>query len=95
MPTVPIAAHKLPLKEDYSAEKGVRKGLEMIANTAPFNITGHPAITVNAGFSDGLPVGFMAVGRHWDENSIIQIARAVESLRLSPFPFSKEKYDSI
>ena len=41
----------------------------MCQNTAPFALTGHPAITVNAGMSEGLPVGIMFVGRCWDEAS--------------------------
>jgi amidase len=29
---------------------------EMIANTAPLNATGHPAMAVPCGISDGLPI---------------------------------------
>ncbi len=41
------------------------RALEMIANTWPFDGTGHPAVNVPAGMSNGLPVGMMLVGRHW------------------------------
>jgi len=30
----------------------------------PFDVTGHPAMSVPVGDSDGLPVGMMLVGRH-------------------------------
>lgn len=48
--------------------------------TMPFNITGHPAITVNCGFgSDGLPVGLQILGRFRDEASILRAAAIYEA----------------
>lgn len=47
-------------------------------NTAPFNATEHPAITVPAGEIDGLPVGLMFVGRHFDESLLLTLASAWE-----------------
>jgi aspartyl-tRNA(Asn)/glutamyl-tRNA(Gln) amidotransferase subunit A len=48
--------------------------------TMPFNITGHPAITVNCGFAgDGLPVGLQILGRFRDEASILRAAALYES----------------
>jgi amidase len=43
------------------------------------SITGHPAISVPAGFTaDGLPIGLQIVGRHQDDWGLLQIAHAVE-----------------
>ena len=42
----------------------------LLENTAPFNGTGHPAITINAGYSEGLPVGMMMVGKVLDEANV-------------------------
>jgi len=42
------------------------------------NLTGHPAITVPAGFSDGLPVGLMVVGPLYQEQRILRVASAYE-----------------
>jgi amidase len=60
----------------------------MVPNTMPFNSTGHPALTINAGFSapddtckGGLPIGMMIVGRKFDEVTVLQVARAFEKLR--------------
>ncbi|MCW5736914.1 MAG: amidase [Enhydrobacter sp.] len=62
---------------------GVEAG-ELRANwfpyTMPFNITGHPAITVCCGFaSDGLPVGLQILGRFRDEASILRAAAIYEA----------------
>jgi amidase len=41
--------------------------------------TGHPAISVPAGFTeDGLPVGLQVVARHQDDWGLLQIAHAFE-----------------
>ena len=50
-------------------------------NTGPFNVTGHPALSINAGFSDGLPVGMMIVGRKFDEATVLNVAYAYEKIR--------------
>lgn len=56
-----------------------RKGLNAIF-TAPFNITGHPAMSMPAGISKsmGLPIGMQLVGALYDEMSLLQIAYAYE-----------------
>ena len=53
---------------------------ELLAGlTAPFSLTGSPAISVPCGFnSEGLPIGMQVVGRAWDEAAILRIAAAYE-----------------
>lgn len=47
--------------------------------TGTFNHTGHPAISIPIGFTgDGLPAGFHAVGRWFDEQRLIDLAAALE-----------------
>lgn len=53
----------------------------MVKNTSPFDSTGHPALTINAGFSEGLPIGMMIIGKHFDETSVLQAAFAFERVR--------------
>ena len=53
----------------------------MTANTSPFDISGHPALSINAGVSEGLPIGMMIVGKHFDETSVLQAAYAFEKLQ--------------
>jgi aspartyl-tRNA(Asn)/glutamyl-tRNA(Gln) amidotransferase subunit A len=46
--------------------------------TLPFNVTGHPALSVPAGFAAGLPVGLQVVGATGAEALICQIGHAFE-----------------
>jgi aspartyl-tRNA(Asn)/glutamyl-tRNA(Gln) amidotransferase subunit A len=47
--------------------------------TLPFNVTGHPALSVPAGFTGGLPVGLQVISRHGDEAGIVRVAAAFEA----------------
>ncbi|MBI3824979.1 MAG: amidase [Candidatus Rokubacteria bacterium] len=78
MPTTPMKAPPLP-KSGAPREEVVQRALEMITNTAPFDISHHPAMAIPCGMSDGLPVSMMLVGRHWDEPTIYRAAAAFES----------------
>jgi aspartyl-tRNA(Asn)/glutamyl-tRNA(Gln) amidotransferase subunit A len=47
--------------------------------TAPFNVTGLPAISVPAGFArNGLPVGLQVAGKPFDEATVLRVAHAYE-----------------
>ena len=59
----------------------LKKSLDMFKNTAPFDITGHPAITVNAGMSEGLPIGLQIVGKRFEDLKVLQFAHAFEKLK--------------
>jgi amidase len=53
-----------------------------IQNTASFNATGHPALTVPCGVnSDGLPIGMQIIGRHFEDDTILRAAFAYEQSR--------------
>ncbi len=77
MPTTPIKATPLPAP-GASRQEVVDKALNMIANTAPFDITHHPAMAIPCGMSDELPVSMMLIGRHFDESTIYRAAHAFE-----------------
>lgn len=55
----------------------------MFENTAPFDVTHHPALSLPCGSNNGLPIGLMLVGRHFDESSIYRAASAYEQLIMS------------
>jgi Asp-tRNA(Asn)/Glu-tRNA(Gln) amidotransferase A subunit family amidase len=47
----------------------------------PANITGYPAISFPAGYdSQGLPIGFQAMGRSFEEHQLLRIAAVAEGL---------------
>jgi aspartyl-tRNA(Asn)/glutamyl-tRNA(Gln) amidotransferase subunit A len=49
--------------------------------TIPFNVTGHPAMSVPVSLAaDGLPVGVQVIGRPFDEATVFRIGRAIETL---------------
>lgn len=77
MPTLPITATPLP-PADAPRELYIQRAFEMIGNTAPFDATGHPAMSIPCGVADGLPVGLMLIGKHHDEATIYRAAHAFE-----------------
>ncbi|KAJ5104564.1 Amidase [Penicillium alfredii] len=84
MPTTPVVAPKhgqrgLPLES-------LRPSMGLTINTAIFNVTGHPAISIPVGFApakeDGqveLPVGMQIVGGLWQEAKILRASHAWET----------------
>ena len=78
MPTTPMKATPIPQRSEGLAV-WTQRAFEMLVNTAPFDITGHPAMSVPCGMSDGLPVGMMLVGRRYEESTIYRAAGAYEA----------------
>ncbi|HZT97646.1 MAG TPA: amidase family protein, partial [Chloroflexota bacterium] len=76
MPTTP--QKPLKLVDDPDLKRVVGRARDMTVNTSAFDLTGHPALTVPCGFSDGLPVGLQLVGRHWEETLLFSVGEAVE-----------------
>ncbi|KAF4466291.1 Amidase, partial [Fusarium albosuccineum] len=65
---------------------GVAVGLT--SNTCPFNVTGHPGLSVPCGFSTGkdldevpLPIGMQIVGRRWADDKVLEAAALFEKGR--------------
>jgi amidase len=77
MPTLPMVATKLP-DENAPLAEILARAFEMLPNTAPFDCTHHPAMSLPCGLVDGLPAGAMLVGKRFDEMSIYRAAHAFE-----------------
>ena len=78
MPTTPMKATPLP-PPDAPLSLVIQRAFEMLENTAPFDVSGHPAMSIPCGMSDGLPIGCMLIGKYWAESTIYQAAAAFEA----------------
>jgi aspartyl-tRNA(Asn)/glutamyl-tRNA(Gln) amidotransferase subunit A len=91
MPTTRTVAH--PIGQPFGTVDGQSMGpFELLAGlTAPFSLTGSPAVSVPCGFnSEGLPIGIQIVGHGWEEAKILQIAAAYE--RATPW---RDRYPAL
>jgi len=79
MPTLPMKATPIPA-QDAPLALYCQRAFEMLANTSPFDVTGHPAMSVPCGLSQGLPVGMMLIGGRYEESTIYRAAHAFEQL---------------
>ena len=73
LPTTPIAA---PTIEGHDA---VEQAGRLTRFTAPFNLSGLPALSLPCGFTkEGLPIGLQIVSRAWGESKVLNIGHAFE-----------------
>ena len=64
---------------DHTARSWIRRILEMGPFTAPFNICGHPAISLPLGLSrEGLPIGVQLVAAYGREDILLRVAAQLE-----------------
>ncbi len=77
MPTLPMKATPIP-PANAPLALWCQRGFEMLANTCPFDVTGHPGMSVPCGLSNGLPVGMQLVAKHYAESTIYRAAHAFE-----------------
>ncbi|KAJ5099731.1 hypothetical protein N7532_006732 [Penicillium argentinense] len=95
MPTTPVVAPRhgnwgLPLES-------LKPSMGLTINTAVFNVTGHPAMSIPIGFAAAkdddqvmLPVGMQIVGGLWQEEKILQVGYAWEN----NFDWKKMQYST-
>jgi amidase len=81
MPTTPMTAfERTSVDSDVELVDRAQGKSGRGRNTMPFDVTGHPAISVPCGTTDGLPVGLMLVGNRFAEETVLRGAAAVERL---------------
>jgi len=88
-PTLGIPAWPIGLPKVY-VEEVDGKPLSTMgwSLTFPFNLTGQPAASIPAGWTDdNLPVGLQIVGRPYDEATVFQAAAAFEEAK--PWAYSR------
>lgn len=76
-PTQPLKAPPIP-PSSAPLSLWVGRALEMVNNTCPFDVTGHPAMSIPCGMSNGLPIGLQLIGKHYAESTIYRAAHAFE-----------------
>ena len=87
MPTTPfVAPANIDWKRGDSPMEALKPSMGITTNTAIFNITGHPAMSLPIGFAPAkentsviLPVGMQLVGGLWQEQKILDAGFAWES----------------
>ncbi len=78
LPTTAMKTSRIPPKGCGFTEE-MQHCWAAIGNTAPFNVSGHPAISIPCGLGEGdRPIGLMLVGRHFEEPLIYRAAHAYE-----------------
>ena len=76
----------VPFKIGEKADDPLQMYLSDVC-TLPINIAGVPAISIPAGFVDGLPVGMQFIGKHFAEETLLRVAYAYEQAT----PWHKQK----
>ncbi len=80
LPTTPHPAFVVPSVPSVSGL--VRRGWTMLRHTEPFNLTGHPALSVPVGIVEvsgrRLPAGGMFIGRMFDDARLLSLAATYE-----------------
>ena len=84
-PTTPLYAFNVDWNEMGTRFPSIKNRALSITSwmafTYPFNMTGHPAISIPCGWSSkGLPIGMQIVGRRYDEKTVLQVAKAFEDV---------------
>lgn len=90
-PTTPTTAFVAEGPMLSEIEGRTIKPMHSICFTYPFNLSGHPAVSLPCGFdADGLPVGLQIVGRRHSDHLLLALAARFQEVR--PWPSTAEPY---
>ena len=78
---MPTTVGDIDLISEYGFETAVSNNGSL---TIPANLTGNPAVAIPVGLVDGLPVSLQIIGRHLEEQLLLELARIAERER--PWP---------
>jgi aspartyl-tRNA(Asn)/glutamyl-tRNA(Gln) amidotransferase subunit A len=80
---VPMSVGDVDLLARFNGDI-VAAGANQGALTIPANLAGNPAVAIPVGTVDGLPVGLQVIGRHHEEQLLLELAAIAERER--PWP---------
>ena len=77
-PVIPFAVPRLAQLVVLRAQPAYR--MQLLRYTAPFDMSGHPTITLPAGFTrERLPLGVQLVGAYLREELLVRTGRAFQN----------------
>jgi Asp-tRNA(Asn)/Glu-tRNA(Gln) amidotransferase A subunit family amidase len=80
-PTTGIAAPKIKKAALPIGDSDNTITVEIMRFVTAANLTGYPAISFPAGYTtDGMPIGMQAIGRAWEESTLLRLALAAEQV---------------
>lgn len=79
-PTLTVPPFPVHVQGPEKVDGRMVPSFQWLSFTLPINMTGQPAATVPAGWTqDGLPVGLQIVGRHLQDETVLRAAAAFEA----------------
>jgi Asp-tRNA(Asn)/Glu-tRNA(Gln) amidotransferase A subunit family amidase len=80
-PTTAVTSPPIPAGGLAAGWSNLSVVTELMRYAVQGNLLGLPAITFPVGYdSQGLPIGMQAMGRHWEEHVLLQVAFAAEQV---------------
>jgi aspartyl-tRNA(Asn)/glutamyl-tRNA(Gln) amidotransferase subunit A len=93
MPTLPLEAFPIGVPHPTEIAGRPVRVHDAFPFTYPFNLTGHPALSLPAGMTDaGLPAAVQFVGPRFSEDRLLRLGRQFELAR--PWPLAPAAYES-
>ncbi len=81
-PTLAVPPFPVHIQGPEKIEGRMVEPFQWLAFTFPINMTGQPAASIPAGWTDdGLPVGLQIIGRHLDDPAVLRASAAFEAAK--------------
>ena len=91
LPTLPLEAFPVDQIHPFEIEGEKIRTHDAFPFTYPFNLTGHPAVSIPAGLTDaGLPTGLQLVAPRFREDLLLRVSRRFEEAQ--PWPLGAEEF---